>query len=968
MSNYYNEHITEKFPELITEIYNYVLSRIYKDNARIIDISLDDEYKKNITHYIDNKLTLNFIFNILYTLDGENKLDLQIKVPRMINGVFVINGKIKTPVYLLDKEYTLKYYKNKFIFNHSLKYFYDTDTVIKINEEKEEVSYTIEEFHDLKEFITDEKLCTRLCIKLDIPTQIPIHISKPLLLSIKDKFNEDTASFYDDFFLDKKIKTVQKSLLEHISLNKRNINFSDIGKLSRFKKLYNTQIQKHIKSHFNSDSKSYLSIQVPTKINSMNFISSINRVIMNTSISLYDPSFTDIIDPSRTPENKNINRINELNVCAHIDKESEIHIDIYDLNFNSARLIYYKYYDSKIITYDSVNYITRKIIPDKNNKVKYKYRGKYLYVDYKNLDKEGFLFIDSHPDDKLSVSSRNIPMINNTDSVRIGMGTSMVNQAIELNSPEIPLVATGAEDGSYHPLNIYAVRDGKVKSIKENIITTYFKNKEDKYTLSTIQSINKLNVTRNIKVKCGDIVKKGDLLAYPRIFDGSYKLGLNVFIAFMAYGNTFEDGVIVSDDILDKFSHTSIFDLDVILDDENTLISTPGVGVKLKARDKILSYTIKISKENLYKMIDKNNSFRDPYKEMLVPNNISEGYISDIKVIKGGIPTTVEEDITINKMLDTLESSMGMIKDKFSPVYYNDKLSESSHLSHETFKYHIKVKILVNNKLKIGDKVTNRYGSKGLISQIIPKDKMPKTKDGKSVEMILNPYTTIARKNLSQLLEINLSNISIKLFDKISKMLKEKNINYSLIRNMLSEIIDPKIELFSNQELIKFHNNSNGRYNINVGCHTKNLTDRIKKYYKNIDIPHSGEFLYDGNNGRKIRNPIITGYMYIMKLYHLPEFSSKINTENSRIDPLLGGTLRDTGQTFGELELWALLSNNLTSYIEENRKINEEYVRGNLLSNFLSLGFNIKYEDGTTLDIGFNKDIEKLKKKYNMKK
>ena len=71
--------------------------------------------------------------------------------------------------------------------------------------------------------------------------------------------------------------------------------------------------------------------------------------------------------------------------------------------------------------------------------------------------------------------------------------------------------------------------------------------------------------------------------------------------------------------------------------------------------------------------------------------------------------------------------------------------------------------------LHVNIKVTNRVGCKGVISTIVPDEKMPIV-NGKKIEVVMNPYSLIGRKVPSMIMEVLLSNISVKLHDNVESM------------------------------------------------------------------------------------------------------------------------------------------------------------------------------------------------------
>ena len=81
--------------------------------------------------------------------------------------------------------------------------------------------------------------------------------------------------------------------------------------------------------------------------------------------------------------------------------------------------------NSKVCASEYVDYKTQTLKPNENGEVEVKYRMKRKMVKVDEID-----LIDLHPDYRLSSTTRRIPFINSTDSVRISMGTSIFNSAI----------------------------------------------------------------------------------------------------------------------------------------------------------------------------------------------------------------------------------------------------------------------------------------------------------------------------------------------------------------------------------------------------------------------------------------------------------------------------------------------------------------------------------------------------------
>jgi DNA-directed RNA polymerase beta subunit len=86
------------------------------------------------------------------------------------------------------------------------------------------------------------------------------------------------------------------------------------------------------------------------------------------------------------------------------------------------------------------------------------------------------------------------------------------------------------------------------------------------------------------------------------------------------------------------------------------------------------------------------------------------------------------------------------------------KVIRSPGLQRQTITVHIRTK----EPLVVGDKLTGRHGNKGIVSRIVPDDKMPKDKEGRAVHLLLNPAGVVSRMNIGQALETAASKIARK--------------------------------------------------------------------------------------------------------------------------------------------------------------------------------------------------------------
>lgn len=945
----YNSYIRSEFPKYLTKLYNFILEPV-KGTITSISVTEDD---KLISYYVDNGLTCNFTFKIKYKIDGKVKPDFEITVPKLLTSVWIIKGGIRVPVTFLVSDYDIRTYSESFSFDYDRKLIYNSRMYQYKDPSNpfEFLEVPIDKIESVpKELrLLNDFQSTKLAIKLDEPTPKNGYIiTEELCDRLIEKFT-GVKDQYDDFILDKRVTSPHLSLEKHLTANRKELRSEMRKKLYRYNKLYAKDLQNKINRFFAMQSDSVMSVQNPASNNMINFSTVSAKLVLDKERTFFNESFADLIDVAKTPESVgNVNKNNELNVCTVVEEDGSFSIKCYDSKFNPIKVPYYKYYDSKVILEDSVDYIQHEV----KHSFNYKYRGKRFLSSH--LDSS--YLIDAKPDDKLSLSTRNIPMVNHTDSVRAGsLGGNMVNQAIELLNPEVPNVHSGAEDGYDSPLNVRSNEEGEVTEIRDNRVYI------GKHVIESnpIQSSNQLNITSVPTVKVGDKVKKGDVIFRPRILeDGIARLGINCYIGFMGYGDTFEDGVIVSSAVLDRFTHISIVDLTKYITEDEELKWIAEAGKLVKSKDTLISVERDLSDErftNLSKFIS-NKRFNS---SLLVPAGQQDAYISDVQ-IQYGSGVQSNEKSYLEGYKSHIDSNRTHLKSVFNNPYVDMRLTTEPDPNIADFKYRIVIRMLVINKLKVGDKLTSRYGGKGLVSKIIPESQMPIGPDGRRLELIMNPYAASARKIPSLLMEVYLGNIAEKLGDYLSDEDVKKR------RQVLADISDPNIIRWSDDQVNQYYEKYRySKFPMITGSFAKGIPQKINKYYEILGIPMEGIKLKDGYTNREIKTPIITGNLYLLKLRSLPEFSAKV-TSDAMTDqyPVLGAKSRRGGQKIGEMEIWSYFANNMDQYLLDRRDPAAESDKYNFLSHLLLTGYDYVDDEGNNMaSRKFSADL-KIFKKY----
>jgi len=197
----------------------------------------------------------------------------------------------------------------------------------------------------------------------------------------------------------------------------------------------------------------------------------------------------------------------------------------------------------------------------------------------------------------------------------------------------------------------------------------------------------------------------------------------------------------------------------------------------------------------------------------------------------------------------------------------------------------VKVYIAKKRRISVGDKMAGRHGNKGVISKIVPVEDMPFMKDGRPVQILLNPLGVPSRMNVGQLLETHLGWAAAALGLKVATPVFDGASYYDVI-NLLKE----------------------------AGFQANGKT-----------------VLYDGRTGEKLHNDVTVGIMYMLKLGHLVDdkiHARSIGPYSLVTQQPLGGKSQFGGQRFGEMEVWALEAYGAAYTLQEILTVKSDDVMG----------------------------------------
>ena len=267
----------------------------------------------------------------------------------------------------------------------------------------------------------------------------------------------------------------------------------------------------------------------------------------------------------------------------------------------------------------------------------------------------------------------------------------------------------------------------------------------------------------------------------------------------------------------------------------------------------------------------------------------------------------------------------------------------------------VKVYIATKRKLKVGDKMSGRHGNKGIVSNIVPEVDMPYLKDGRTIDIVLNPLGVPSRMNIGQILESHLGLVGMRLGEQIQEIFDAKQKDW--IKNLrakmieiadVSKLMDAKktLEKISDEKLIEYARDWSKGVKFATPVFDGVKVSEFAKLFEMAKIDSDGKTeLYDGRTGSKMAERVHVGCMYMLKLHHLVD--EKVHARSTGPYSLVtqqpvGGKALSGGQRSGEMEVWALEAYGAAHTLREMLTIKSDDVDGRLSAyKAISRGENI---------------------------
>ena len=537
--------------------------------------------------------------------------------------------------------------------------------------------------------------------------------------------------------------------------------------------------------------------------------------------------------------------------------------------------------------------------------------------------------MDVSPKQVVSIATALIPFLENDDANRALMGANMQRQAVPLLCTQAPIIGTGMEYkvASDSGVCVLAKRAGEVIRVVGNEIRVRAENGEvDVYPLLKFKRSNQGTCVnqRPIVFKGDKVTEKQILADGPATDHGELALGHNVIVAYMPWeGYNYEDAVLLNEDLVKADIFTSIHIEEYDCDARDTKLG----------KEEITREIPNVSDEAL-KDLDERGIIRIGAE--VRPGDILVGKVTP----KGETELTAEERLLRaifgEKAREVRDSSLRVPHGEAGKIVSVKVFSrENGDDLPPGVNEQVRVHIAQKRKISEGDKMAGRHGNKGVVSRIMAREDMPFLPTGEPVHIVLNPLGVPSRMNIGQVLEnhlgwaaralgmeIDTTNLAAKLnavektgaaegTPEFEAAFKEELANSETAKKLEHYGYDyEKYGMPETVEIDKFGGKSVKAVQISVpvfdGAHEQDIADALE--LAGIDKT-AKTTLYDGRTGEPFDNPVTVGLTYYLKLHHLVD--DKIHARSTGPYSLvtqqpLGGKAQFGGQTFGEMEVWAL--------------------------------------------------------------
>lgn len=313
---------------------------------------------------------------------------------------------------------------------------------------------------------------------------------------------------------------------------------------------------------------------------------------------------------------------------------------------------------------------------------------------------------------------------------------------------EVPLVDSLMPDGKQTWSEYYGRKVGSLKSDWNGVVT---KVDDDSITVKDgdghahkVELVKNLPFNRlsgisfNPSVEVGQTVHEGDMLAHSNFTDrktGAINMGQNLHVAMIPYkGMSYEDGITISEEAAKRLATDRLYSFDH--DSRN--------GVVLDRNKYVSAFPSRFSKEQI-ETLDENG--------VVKPGTVL--HRGDPIVTSLGPKILTSSDKALGKLSKALRNSYTDRTETWEHDY-EGRVVDAVRTAGGA-----KVNVVAQPPIREGDKLSTRWGLKGVVSRIIPQDEMPRNAiTNQPYDALMNPMGILSRVAPGQIMEMSLGKVA----------------------------------------------------------------------------------------------------------------------------------------------------------------------------------------------------------------
>jgi DNA-directed RNA polymerase beta subunit len=488
---------------------------------------------------------------------------------------------------------------------------------------------------------------------------------------------------------------------------------------------------------------------VPMQINPMELVDEASRVTMlgegaiasERAIPLeardVHPTHLGILDPARSPESFKIGVDLRAAIGARRDDKGNLYAPVIDMK--TGKPTYLKAGDmaTSVIAFPGESVKPGKMVDAMAHGV----------VSRVSADRVTHQI--EHVADQYGPTSNLLPLVYGIQGNRVLMASKHQGQALPLTHREAPLVQVASwnpgrsvEQDMVQLLVPTAKHAGVITKIDDDYIHIDHDAKTAAETTRLHYDTDfplaaKTALHNTLTVKVGDHVEKNQPLAESNFTkDGTLALGTNLRVAYMPYrGLNTNDGIVVSQGAADKLTSEHMY--------QHTL-SREGEAQLGRERHRTY-FGSRYTKEQYDKLDD-------------------DGVIKPGAVLHPGdlIMVGVRENKATGDaaLLGKLSKSLVKPYEEVVETWTHDRPGTVVNVA-KTAK-HAAASVRTQETLQIGDKLSNRFGNKGVIAKIIPDHQMVQDEQGRPIDLLFTSAGVVSRINPAQIVETALGKVAEK--------------------------------------------------------------------------------------------------------------------------------------------------------------------------------------------------------------